>query len=83
MLQAPALGFGDRGHDSGGHEVATSHVIPGDLPDDADKERDVRTGAVAATFGELHQRMEGQARADAGDEGARRQAPVGRLGAVR
>ena len=60
-----------------------SHVVPGDVPDDADQERGLGTGAVAATFGELQHRLEGQAQADAGDEGARRHAPLGRVGAAR
>ena len=35
-----------------------------------DEERDFGAGAVAATVGELQHRLEGQAQADAGDEGA-------------
>ena len=40
-------------------------------------------GAVAATGGELQHGLEGQAQADAGDEGARRHVPFVRLGAAR
>ena len=79
----PASGLADRGHDSGQHEAAHSHLVPGDVPDDADEERDLGAGAVAATFGQLQHPLEGQAQADAGDEGARRHAPFGRLGAAR
>ena len=80
-LSIPSLA--DRGDDSGEHEIAASHLVPGDVPDDADEERDFGVGAVAATFGELQHRLEGQAQADAGDEGAWRHAPFGRLGAAR
>ena len=68
--QLPAPSLGDCGHDPGQHEAAPSHLDPVDVPDDADEERDFGAGAVAATFGELQHRLEGQAQADAGDEGA-------------
>ena len=48
-----------------------------------DEERHFGAGAVTATGGELQHRLEGQAQVDAGDEGARRHAPFGRLGAAR
>ena len=49
VQRLPAPGLADCGHDSGQHEAAASHLVPGDVPDDADEERHFGAGAVTAT----------------------------------
>ena len=61
-----APGFANCGDDSGQQEDTPFHLVPGDVLDEAEEQRDGRGGSVAAPEGGLQHRPDGQVEANAG-----------------